>query len=180
MCPTGSRPRRPSAPRGRHLLTRSPRTLPQQPADTPRRDGFQLCRAQGQGRSARQGGRRCAFGSTKTMTSSYGMSAPRERDLWSRCGDILCDAYLARQVNPSLAQEVLQNFIYVENASLAHFCYERRLIETARGSPNSNLGGQTFCIVDDGPPTTYGDVYTVLATLTDGRTALRGCRSRGR
>ncbi|KAH9036558.1 NAD-P-binding protein [Lactarius hengduanensis] len=85
-------------------------------------------------------------------------------------GDILCGAYLARQVNPSWAQDVLQNFIYVENASLAHFCYERRLIETARGSPNPDLGGQAFCVVDDGPPVTYGDVYTVLATLTDGRT----------
>ncbi|KAH9000771.1 NAD-P-binding protein [Lactarius hatsudake] len=85
-------------------------------------------------------------------------------------GDILCGAYLARQVNPSWAQDVLQNFIYVENASLAHFCYERRLIETARGSPHPDLGGQAFCVVDDGPPVTYGDVYTVLATLTDGRT----------
>ncbi|KAH9990952.1 hypothetical protein BJV74DRAFT_836540 [Russula compacta] len=85
-------------------------------------------------------------------------------------GDILCGAYLARQVNPSWIQDILHNFIYVENASLAHFCYEQRLIEKARGSPNPDVGGQAFGIVDAGPPVTYGDVYTVLTTLTDGRT----------
>jgi nucleoside-diphosphate-sugar epimerase len=86
-------------------------------------------------------------------------------------GDILCGAYLARGVNPSWAQDILQNFIYVENASLAHFCYEQRLIEKARGSsPNPDVGGQAFGIVDAGPPLTYGDVYTVLTTLTDGQT----------
>ena len=89
-------------------------------------------------------------------------------------GDILCGAYLARGVNPSWAQDILQNFIYVENASLAHFCYEQRLIENekARGASCSNpdVGGQAFGIVDDGPPLTYGDVYTVLTTLTDGQT----------
>jgi nucleoside-diphosphate-sugar epimerase len=85
-------------------------------------------------------------------------------------GDILCGAYLARKVNPSWAQGIVQNFIYVENASLAHFCYEQRLIENARGSPNPDVGGQAFSIVDAGPPVTYGDVYTVLTTLTDGQT----------
>lgn len=85
-------------------------------------------------------------------------------------GDIFCGAYLARRVNPSWAQDILQNFLYVENAALAHFCYEQRLIEKARGSPNPDLGGQAFGIVDAGPPVTYGDVYTVLTTLTDGQT----------
>lgn len=85
-------------------------------------------------------------------------------------GDMMCGAYLVRQVTPSWTQNTLQNFIYVENASLAHLCYERCLIDKARGSPNPDIGGQAFCIVDDGPPLTYGDVYTVLTTLTDGRT----------
>ncbi|KAI9511626.1 NAD-P-binding protein [Russula earlei] len=85
-------------------------------------------------------------------------------------GDMLCGAYLARQVNPSWVQDILQNFIYVENASLAHMCYEQRLIEQVQGSTNPDVGGQAFGIVDAGPPLTYGDVYTVLTTLTDGRT----------
>ncbi|KAI0292926.1 hypothetical protein BC826DRAFT_1017565 [Russula brevipes] len=75
-----------------------------------------------------------------------------------------------RLVNPSWIHDILQNFIYVENASLAHFCYEQRLIEKAQGSRNPDVGGRAFSIVDAGPPVTYGDVYTVLTTLTDGRT----------
>lgn len=85
-------------------------------------------------------------------------------------GDILCGAYLARKVNPSWIQDILQNFIYVENASLAHFCYEQRLIEKAQGFPNPDVGGKAFSVVDAGPPVTYGDIYTVLTTLTDGQT----------
>ncbi len=82
-------------------------------------------------------------------------------------GDILCGAYLVWQVNPSWAHDSLQNFIYVENASLAHFCYERHLIKKVRGSPNPDIGGQAFSIVDAGLPLTCGDVYTILITLTD-------------
>ncbi|TFY59360.1 hypothetical protein EVG20_g7824, partial [Dentipellis fragilis] len=87
-------------------------------------------------------------------------------------GDILCGAYIARQVNRTFIGSILQNFIYVENCSLAHLCYEARLLETAQGSPNPNpnLGGQAFCVTDAGPPVTYGDVYTTLNTLTDGLT----------
>ncbi|KAI9458843.1 NAD-P-binding protein [Lactarius psammicola] len=124
---------------------------------------------------------RAADGASSGSGRVRGQRRQRQRSLRTGClrpgngiygpgGDILCGAYLARQVNPSWAQDVLQNFIYVENASLAHLCYERRLIEQARGSPNPDVGGQAFCVVDDGPPVTYGDVYTVLATLTDGRT----------
>ncbi|KAI0280426.1 hypothetical protein BGY98DRAFT_964306 [Russula aff. rugulosa BPL654] len=81
-------------------------------------------------------------------------------------GDILCSAYLARQVNPPWAQDILQNFIYVENVSLAHFYYEQL------PQSNPDLGGQVFGIVDTGPPVTYGDLYTVLTTLTNGQTVL--------
>ncbi|KAA1473011.1 NAD-P-binding protein [Dentipellis sp. KUC8613] len=89
-------------------------------------------------------------------------------------GDILCGSYLVRQVNPTWIGSILQNFIYVENCSLAHLCYEARLLETmhSQGSPhpNPNLGGDAFCVTDAGPPVTYGDVYTTLHTLTDGLT----------
>lgn len=80
-------------------------------------------------------------------------------------GDILCGAYLIRQLNPTWIPHVLQNFIYVENCSIAHLCYERRLIEL---SPD--VGGQAFCVADPGPPPTYGDVYHALNVLTEGRT----------
>jgi hypothetical protein len=73
---------------------------------------------------------------------------------------------------------VLQSFVYVENCSLAHLEYERRLIglQSARKrddaeKPSANLldiGGDAFTVCDAGPPITYGDVYTLLQTLTAG------------
>jgi nucleoside-diphosphate-sugar epimerase len=77
-------------------------------------------------------------------------------------GDTLCGAYLVRETNPTWIGNIMQNFSYVENASLAHICYEARLLESAR------LGGDVFCIADAGPPVTYDDVYSALHTLTDG------------
>jgi hypothetical protein len=77
-------------------------------------------------------------------------------------GDILCGAYLVRQTNPTWIGNILQNFIYVENASLAHLCYEEQLLSSDK------LGGDAFCVTDAGPACTYGDVYSTLSTLTDG------------
>ncbi|KAJ7598665.1 NAD-P-binding protein [Mycena floridula] len=84
-------------------------------------------------------------------------------------GDMLCGAYLVRKTTPSWIQSIVSNFIYVENCALAHLCYEQRLIEIEQGK-GPDIGGQAFSIVDPGPPPTYGDVYTVLSTLTDGET----------
>ncbi|KAJ6631058.1 3-beta hydroxysteroid dehydrogenase/isomerase family-domain-containing protein [Mycena sp. CBHHK59/15] len=83
-------------------------------------------------------------------------------------GDMLCGAYLVRKVNPSWIDYSVQNFIYVENAAVAHLLYEQRLIELSEGSKNPDIGGQAFAVADPGPPPTYGDVYLALSTLTDG------------
>ncbi|KDQ60162.1 hypothetical protein JAAARDRAFT_152710 [Jaapia argillacea MUCL 33604] len=85
-------------------------------------------------------------------------------------GDILCGAYLVRKNNPTWIPNILQSFIYVENCSLAHLCYEQRLIELSQGSTNPDISGQAFNVADPCPPITYGDVYTTLSTLTDGET----------
>jgi len=73
-------------------------------------------------------------------------------------------------VNPSWIDHVIQNFVYVENCSLAHLCYERCLIDLINGFANPDVGGQAFAIADPGPPPTYGDVYSTLTLLTDGET----------
>ncbi|KAF8208283.1 NAD-P-binding protein [Mycena galopus ATCC 62051] len=83
-------------------------------------------------------------------------------------GDMLCGAYLVRGVNPTWMNSVVQNFVYVENAAVAHLLYEQRLIDGGQNNPD--IGGQAFVIADPGPPPTYGDVYCVLSTLTDGET----------
>ncbi|KAI5119375.1 hypothetical protein M0805_001051 [Coniferiporia weirii] len=86
-------------------------------------------------------------------------------------GDVLCGAALVREHNPTWIASVMQNFVYVENASLAHLCYEQRLLALS-ASPDTHpadVGGQAFCIADAGPPPTYGDVYRALSVLTAGR-----------
>jgi nucleoside-diphosphate-sugar epimerase len=89
-------------------------------------------------------------------------------------GDILCGAYLVRKVNPSWIQNIVNSFIYVENCSLAHLCYERRLLDLADGhtpGDEDEIGGQAFTITDAGPPLVQEDVYTAFETLTDGETS---------
>ncbi|KAJ7135961.1 NAD-P-binding protein [Mycena epipterygia] len=85
-------------------------------------------------------------------------------------GDTICGDYLVRKVNPSWIHSMVGNFIYVENAALAHLLYEQRLIELSNGGTNPDIGGQAFIVTDPNPPPTNGDVYLTLSTLTDGET----------
>ncbi|CAL1708960.1 unnamed protein product [Somion occarium] len=83
-------------------------------------------------------------------------------------GDILVDRLIRDKVNPSWIPSIMQSFIYVENCSLAHLCYEARLIELQSGNSNPDIGGQAFCITDAGPTPTYLDVYNAVGTLCKG------------
>ncbi|KAG6821113.1 hypothetical protein H0H93_006452 [Arthromyces matolae] len=83
-------------------------------------------------------------------------------------GDMLCGAYLVRETNPTWINNIMQSFCYVENCALAHLLYEQRLIELQDGGSNPDIGGQAFVVADPGPVPTYGDVYKMLETLTDG------------
>lgn len=80
-------------------------------------------------------------------------------------GDLMCGAYLARKHNPTWVGNIMQSFVYVENCALAHLCYEARILDTARGGPSPDIGGQAFTITDTGPPVTFNDVYVALMTL---------------
>ncbi|OCH91970.1 NAD(P)-binding protein [Obba rivulosa] len=84
-------------------------------------------------------------------------------------GDLLVGMYLTRRANQTWIGRVLQSFIYVENCSLAHLCYEARLIEQRGTRPG--VGGQAFCVADRGAPPTYGDIYRALTQLTRGATS---------
>ncbi|KAI0073644.1 NAD-P-binding protein [Panus rudis PR-1116 ss-1] len=90
-------------------------------------------------------------------------------------GDILVDRLLREKVNPTWVSTFVQSFVYVENCSLAHLCYEQRLIEIERqqrdasGEKNPDIGGQAFCVTDSGPTPTYGDVYGAVGTLSNGQ-----------
>ncbi|TFK99998.1 NAD-P-binding protein [Pterulicium gracile] len=87
-------------------------------------------------------------------------------------GDMLCGAALVRRNNPTWIPDIVHNFLYVENGSLAHLCFEAKLIHAAASPspsipPQEDLSGRAYCICDVGPPPTYGDVYRLLSTLTD-------------
>ncbi|EIW55509.1 NAD-P-binding protein [Trametes versicolor FP-101664 SS1] len=84
-------------------------------------------------------------------------------------GDLLVAAYLLRKANMTWIANSLQSFCYVENCSIAHLCYEQRLIELARGdSPNPDIGGQSFAVCDAGPAPTYGEINRGLTYLSGG------------
>ncbi|KAI0790443.1 NAD-P-binding protein [Abortiporus biennis] len=87
-------------------------------------------------------------------------------------GDILVAWILTKKVNPSWIPTIMQNFIYVENCSLAHLCYEQRLIELQNGSKNPDISGDSFTITDSGPVPLYGDVYNALVLLSQGSTSM--------
>ena len=84
-------------------------------------------------------------------------------------GDVSTSVYLRRKITPSWASTMLQSWMYVENCTLAHLCYEQRLLETLQGGTNPDIGGQGFCVTDPGAPVTYGDMHMTLTTLTNGR-----------
>ncbi|KAF9530025.1 hypothetical protein CPB83DRAFT_788989 [Crepidotus variabilis] len=83
-------------------------------------------------------------------------------------GDMNCGAWLVRRHNPSWAHNVVQSFNYVENCAAAHLCYEARLIELQSSTSNNpDIGGDAFVVADPGPPPTYGDLYTIMGTMTN-------------
>ncbi|KAF9647379.1 NAD-binding protein [Thelephora ganbajun] len=63
---------------------------------------------------------------------------------------------------------IVQHFISVENCSLAHLCYEHRLVELEHSGRNPDIGGRSFIVTDAGPPIAYGDFYRVVEILTEG------------
>ena len=83
-------------------------------------------------------------------------------------GDLLVDQYMVRKDNPSWIFDMIQSFVYVENVSLAHLCYEARLIERAQGGTNPDLSGKSFVVADGGAPPSYGEVYGALTLLSGG------------
>lgn len=85
-------------------------------------------------------------------------------------GDQLVEMYLKNpDTRVTWIPNTVQNFISVENCSLAHLCYEQRLVELGSGGKNPDIGGRSFIVTDAGPPIAYGDCYKVVETLTEGR-----------
>lgn len=83
-------------------------------------------------------------------------------------GDQLLEMYLKNpDTRVTWIPNIVHHFISVENCSLAHLCYEQRLVELVGGTRNPDIGGRSFIVTDAGPPIAYSDCYRVAEVLTE-------------
>ena len=84
-------------------------------------------------------------------------------------GDQIVEMYLRDpDTRVSWVLNNVQPFISVENCSLAHLCYEQRLVELGHGGRNPDIGGRSFVVTDAGPPISFGDSYRTVEVLAEG------------
>ena len=109
-------------------------------------------------KSSGAGGRALRTGAIRPGNGVYGVG-----------GDCLVELYL-KDLNTRYTwiPNIVQNFISVENCSLAHLCYEQRLVESGCGGGNPDVGGRSFIVTDAGPPISYGDCYRTIEVLAQG------------
>lgn len=82
-------------------------------------------------------------------------------------GDQLAEMYLKNpDTRATWIPNIVHHFISVENCSLAHLCYEQRLVELVGGTMNPDIGGRSFIVTDGGPPIAYSDCYKVVEVLS--------------
>ncbi|KAJ3732598.1 NAD(P)-binding protein [Lentinula guzmanii] len=100
-------------------------------------------------------------GCIRPANGIYGPGA----DLW--------EYFLNKKKNITFFPNLITSNIYVENCSLAHLCYEQRLIEMATQSESMgrlipDIGGNAFTVTDPQQPVLWSDLYAALSRFTDG------------
>ena len=109
-------------------------------------------------KSSRAGGKTLRTGVIRPGNVIYGVG-----------GDQLVELYLKNpDARVTWMSNIVQNFVAVENCSLAHLCYEQRLVELEHGGGNPDIGGRSFTVTDAGPPIAYGDCHRIVEVLTEG------------
>lgn len=81
-------------------------------------------------------------------------------------GGELFDHTFRNQGSIVFIHNLFSSLCYIENAILAHLCYEQRLVELARGSNNPDIGGQGFMITDPNEAPLGRDLYLALGRLS--------------
>ncbi|KAF5390106.1 hypothetical protein D9757_003849 [Collybiopsis confluens] len=74
--------------------------------------------------------------------------------------------------NYSFFPNIITSNIYVENCSLAHLCYEQRLIElttTTSTTTPPDIGGQMFTVTDSEQPIFWSDIYDAISHFTNNK-----------
>lgn len=83
-------------------------------------------------------------------------------------GDQLVEMFLKNpDTRATWIPNIVHHFISAENCSLAHLCYEQRLVELLGGTGNPDIGGRSFIATDAGPPIAYSDCYRVAEVLAE-------------
>ena len=109
-------------------------------------------------KSSGAGGKTLRTGTIRPGNGVYGVG-----------GDQLIELYLKNpDTRVTWIPNTVQHFTSVENCSLAHLCYEQRLVELGHGGRNPDIGGRSFIVTDAGPPIAYGDCYRAVETLAEG------------
>ncbi|EAU82776.1 hypothetical protein CC1G_10895 [Coprinopsis cinerea okayama7 len=121
----------------------------------------------------------------RTMILRTGCIRPGNA-IYGPYGACWMDDCLERGSTPAWQAHVVSSFVYVENASLAHLLYEQRLLDAATvnrkgewreekeglgcpvGRALPDIGGQTFCVTDPGPPVSFRDIHTIMGIFTNG------------
>ena len=109
-------------------------------------------------KSSGAGGKTLRTGAIRPGNGVYGVG-----------GDQLVEMYLRnKDTHKSWVPNIVQPFISVEICSLAHLCYEQRLVELGHGGRNPDIGGRPFVVTDAGPPISYADCYRTVEVLAEG------------
>lgn len=107
-------------------------------------------------RSSGVGGKTLRTGAIRPGNGVYGVGGDQIAEMYMKVPD----------TRITWIPNTVQHFIAVENCSLAHLCYEQRLVELERGGRNPDIGGRSFIVTDAGPPIAYGDCYKAIEVLT--------------
>jgi len=114
-------------------------------------------------KSSGAGGKALRTGALRPGNGIYGVG-----------GDQIVELYLNDpDTRMTWIPNIVQHFIAAENCSLAHLCYEQRLVELGRGGKNPDIGGKSFIVTDAGPPIPYSDCYRTIEVLTEGTVKFR-------
>ncbi|OCK83308.1 NAD(P)-binding protein [Lepidopterella palustris CBS 459.81] len=81
--------------------------------------------------------------------------------------DLTAGLFLKRGGSPTWMAHVFQNFVYVENISIAHLLYEQRLLELRTHKGRPDIGGQSYIVTDPNPAITFRDMHLCLETLAN-------------
>ncbi|KAK7757438.1 hypothetical protein SLS62_000453 [Diatrype stigma] len=71
---------------------------------------------------------------------------------------------LSRPIMPTWVSHIVQSFVHGANVAIAHLHHEAALALPLEAS--AKCAGKPFVVTDPNPPITYGDLYSVVKTLS--------------